>query len=81
MPDIKMSKPNLQVVNLGLLKFVIDLYLYIEFHTPGPCNYYIPDSMNDSGIYTESKHRGQGKRIICKELRKSFIDTILDKLK
>lgn len=61
---------------------VCNLYkIYIEFPTPGPCNYYIPDSMNDSGTYTESKHRGQGKRIICRELRKSFIDTIVDKLK
>ena len=30
-------------------------------------------------MYYESRHRGQGKRIICKEPRKSFIDQIYSK--
>ncbi|CAK68708.1 unnamed protein product (macronuclear) [Paramecium tetraurelia] len=44
--------------------------------SPGPNTYKQTDGLNDSGLYFESKHRGQGKRIICKEPRRSFIDQI-----
>ncbi|CAD8172116.1 unnamed protein product [Paramecium pentaurelia] len=47
--------------------------------SPGPNTYKQTDVLNDSGLYYESKHRGQGKRIICKEPRRSFIDLIYQK--
>ncbi|CAD8193366.1 unnamed protein product [Paramecium octaurelia] len=48
----------------------------IRHSSPGPNTYKQTDGLNDSGLYFESKHRGQGKRIICKEPRRSFIDQI-----
>ncbi|CAD8123569.1 unnamed protein product [Paramecium sonneborni] len=51
----------------------------IRYSSPGPNTYKQTDGLNDSGQYYESKHRGQGKRIICKEPRRSFIDQIYQK--
>ncbi|CAD8104623.1 unnamed protein product [Paramecium primaurelia] len=48
----------------------------IRHSSPGPNTYKQTDGLNDSGLYFESKHRGHGKRIICKEPRRSFIDQI-----
>lgn len=70
---------SLNVLKIPVMNPLLKKSVPIGFKTPGPCHYTYPDFLNDSGQYHASWNLGNGKRIMSKEERKSFIDKAMNK--